>query len=388
MVWPRDTPAWARRLHSTESLFFVAAKAKKIYPIDLTALPEGARMRLIAPDLFSTCLEDGDGMRHGYEQFWVANSPGKLVPHEKHVQWEHGACVAPEGTKTESSHSSGVWLQCMNTTGIALPSFDKTYQEQKQSGKSVSVQLCETNVGSNRVKLVHFNKDAQGRLVKNGPELVYCVWPDREPFLVHSVYWRQGFRDGYEIFWAQSMRTNMPYESCRRHWSAGQLEGLELLQDDIGNRAERFYRKSILHGPEESYYANGKMHVRCNWTVGVRSGEQILYYKNGECCEIGAFHDGHRDGVWIRLERSGKLLQKVVYVDNQLQGVQLRRDKETGRMQAFQVTQELLRAQRLKCMQDNMKRLQANLATADAADQDVSRLQRKLHNLEQTIKQN
>ena len=60
------------------------------------------------------------------------------------------------------------------------------------------------------------------------------------------------------------------------------------------------------HGPDESWYANGKPRQRAMFDHGIKAGEFVWWHKNGQMSLRGTYVDGRREGQWTWWHANGQ----------------------------------------------------------------------------------
>ncbi len=131
-----------------------------------------------------------------------------------------------------------------------------------------------------------------------------------------SVYrYADGKRDGaYTVFTpAGGILSEGQYKN-------GELDGLQIVQQESGARTEIPYVAGKRHGVEKTLYAGGAVAVEAPWVDGEQDGSVNFYYENGSIQSSIPFYRGKREGVMKTFYDNGRPQGDENYRDDKLNG--------------------------------------------------------------------
>ncbi len=136
------------------------------------------------------------------------------------------------------------------------------------------------------------SKTPDGRL-EPGPSFTgtWNNW-DQEGRLASFFSYAAGRRDGpYEVFGDDGETLS------RGQYKNGELDGLQIVNQEGGSRTEIPYENGKRSGVEKTFYADGGIAVEAPWVDGEQDGSVTFYYENGSVQSTLPFYRGRREGV-------------------------------------------------------------------------------------------
>ena len=73
-------------------------------------------------------------------------------------------------------------------------------------------------------------------------------------------------------------------------------------------------------GSGVSYYNNGQLMWKGNFTDGKMDGAWFRYHNNGRLESKGTYKDGMSDGLWVKYHQNGRLSWKGTYKNRKKEG--------------------------------------------------------------------
>ncbi len=77
--------------------------------------------------------------------------------------------------------------------------------------------------------------------------------------------------------------------------------------------AEGKYIAGLMDGMWKSYYNDGELRFKCNYTQGNPDGPQFYYYDNGRLKELQFYNMGIREKIWKKYDEEGNQLLTIGY---------------------------------------------------------------------------
>lgn len=78
------------------------------------------------------------------------------------------------------------------------------------------------------------------------------------------------------------------------------------------------YRFGKKHGQWMSFYPNGLAWSELHFDKGLRHGPNLTYFENGKLRYSGAYKNDARDSVWLYYDSTGVALEKVLFKDDKV----------------------------------------------------------------------
>lgn len=139
---------------------------------------------------------------------------------------------------------------------------------------------------------------------------------DREGRLASVFSYAEGKRNGpYEVF------TQDGETLSKGQYKNGELDGLQIVNQEGGSRTEIPYEDGKRSGVEKTFYPNGEIAVEAPWTDGEQDGSVTFYYENGSVQSTLPFYRGKREGVHQTFFDNGARQGAENYRGDMLNGV-------------------------------------------------------------------
>lgn len=102
----------------------------------------------------------------------------------------------------------------------------------------------------------------------------------------------------------------------------GRMNGKAVTVYSDGYVQKENFVDNLLEGPVETYYPNGNIESRVNYSANsIKNGPFEIYYNNGNLMEKGSYELDYLNGIILRYYENGKLMSKTNYSFGRVDGL-------------------------------------------------------------------
>lgn len=159
-------------------------------------------------------------------------------------------------------------------------------------------------------------KTAEGEIAPSGDYT--GAWNNWDPDgrLASVFNYVDGKRDGgYTVFTPEGGVLS------QGQYKAGELDGVQIVNQEGGSRTEIPYVLGVRSGMERTLYPNGEIAVESPWADGVQDGSVTTYYESGSVQATMPYYQGKLEGVWQTFFDNGQRQGAENYRNDMRNGV-------------------------------------------------------------------
>ncbi|MBY0480100.1 MAG: hypothetical protein K2Q21_01995 [Chitinophagaceae bacterium] len=148
--------------------------------------------------------------------------------------------------------------------------------------------------------------------IKNGKEIIYSYWGDKES----ETNWVNGLKQGVQKnYYKGNIQSEIPFVN-------GKEEGLALYYDGKGRlRNDELWENGKIKCRDKEYYTNGNLLKECPCVDGKNNGVYKRYFQNSQVWEETQMHDDQYNGTYKLYYDNGTLIKEYNYIEGKRNGI-------------------------------------------------------------------